>query len=57
MNIIADKMKKQKQKYDTAEIVPKSNRKIVGREKGDTLYTQIHDRSLRPYNTNTLPIT
>ena len=53
MNIIADEMKKQKQKYDTAEIVPKSNRKIVGREKGDILCTQIHDRSLRPYNTNT----
>ena len=53
MNIIADKMKKQKQKYDTAEIVPKSNRKIGGREKGDIIYKQIYDRSLRPYNMNT----
>ena len=52
MNIIADQMKKQKQKYHTVGIVPKSKRKIEGRDKGDTFNTQIHDCLLEPYNTN-----
>ena len=39
LNIIADKMKKKK-KYHTVANSSKSNRKIVERDKGDTVSTQ-----------------
>ena len=33
-------------KYHTVQVIPKSNNKIVGRDKIDTSNTQIHDLSL-----------
>ena len=40
-------------KYHTVGTIPKSNIKIVERVKMDTLYTQIHDRSLSWLGTDT----
>jgi hypothetical protein len=33
-------------KYHSVQVIPKSNNKIVGRDKIDTSNTQIHDLSL-----------
>jgi len=44
---------KKKQKYHMVGTVPKSNRKIVQRDKIDIPNTQIHDRSLLWLGTGT----
>jgi hypothetical protein len=49
---MADKTKYKR--CDTAGTIPKSNRKIVERDKIDTSNTQVHDRSLSWCGTGTL---
>jgi len=47
-------IKRKTKKYHTLGIVPKSNRKIVERDKIDTPHTQIHNHSLYWLNTGNL---